>query len=289
MTQFRSRVIVHDRSDEGLFWLSASGSPMTNLGRYAFHFRFIVDRLADVSVVSSRSMDCTSQQQLSGAFGSDCLLCFDFSSCRKMQHTVAHEAVMDNTIPEAYEEALTLTQGHSRETTQRYYVKKQMERAATTACLAHKRLHGEFVAPNIPRPTLGQVEYLPEGKPLLPFSTLDIILLSDFVLDENQNEEINATLSPVRKRTRINWSNEEEAWIAGWVSKYVHGATYEKRINWKAAVKEINNSEAKEIFHPEHIDSTKLMECAKRLAKKYGVSVNELTNNTVCSPDPRVF
>jgi hypothetical protein len=31
-----------------------------------------------------------------------------------------------------------------------------------------------------------QVEYLPEGKPLLPFSTLDIILLSDFVLDERR-------------------------------------------------------------------------------------------------------
>lgn len=62
-----------------------------------------------------------------------------------------------------------------------------------------------------------------------------------------------------------------------WISQYVQGATYDKRINWKAALKDIESTNAKMIFAEDHLDSTKLMECAKRLAKKTGVPVHKLT------------
>ncbi len=80
-----------------------------------------------------------------------------------MQHTAAHEAVMEQKIPEEYEEALSFTQGHSRETTQKFYVMKKMAKHAITACDAHKRLHGEFAIVDIPQPTVEEEEYLPSG------------------------------------------------------------------------------------------------------------------------------
>lgn len=72
---------------------------------------------------------------------------------------------MDQTIPEEYEEALTVTQGHSRETAQQYYVMKSMRKHATTACIAHKRLHGEFAPVDIPPPRPEEEEYLPADDP----------------------------------------------------------------------------------------------------------------------------
>lgn len=82
-----------------------------------------------------------------------------------MQHTIAHEAVLEQTIPEEYEEALSYTQGHSRETTQRFYIMKKMKKHAETACIAHKRLHGEFAPVDIPQPTPEEEEYLPADDP----------------------------------------------------------------------------------------------------------------------------
>lgn len=95
-----------------------------------------------------------------------------------MQHTAAHEAVMDHTIPEAFEEALSYTQGHSRETTQRFYVMKKMEEHAVTACLAHKRLHGEFEAVDIPQLRPEEEEYYPANDPGDSFYSIlpDLIL-----------------------------------------------------------------------------------------------------------------
>jgi hypothetical protein len=88
-----------------------------------------------------------------------------FIFSRKMQHTAAHEAVMEQKIPEEFEESLAYTQGHSRETAQRFYVMKNMQKHATTACLAHKRLHGEFTAVDIPSPSPEEEEYLPVDDP----------------------------------------------------------------------------------------------------------------------------
>jgi hypothetical protein len=107
--------------------------------------------------------------------------------------------------------------------------------------------------------------------------SLDIFL--EFNLETN-GEEINQC-APIKKRTRTSWTNEEEAWVVEWVSQYVHGATFDKRINWKAALKEITSSDAKSIFAEDHLCSTKLMECAKRLAKKSGVAVHELASSSL--------
>ena len=78
-----------------------------------------------------------------------------------MQHTFAHDAVLNQRISEGSEEALTLTQGHSRQTAQEFYVMRQMEKAADTASSAHKRLYGEVAIPNIPLARGDDEEFLP--------------------------------------------------------------------------------------------------------------------------------
>jgi hypothetical protein len=78
-----------------------------------------------------------------------------------MQHTYTHQAVLDKEIDESYEEALTLTQGHSRQITNDYYILKNMINVANTASVAHKRLHGEFTVPNIPTCNKDDEEFHP--------------------------------------------------------------------------------------------------------------------------------
>lgn len=87
----------------------------------------------------------------------------------------------------------------------------------------------------------------------------------------------------MKKRTRTSWTNEEEIWVVQWVSNYVQGPTYDKRINWQAALKEISSTNARAIFAEDHLSSSKIMECAKRLAKKSGVTVNQLSPSVVSS------
>jgi hypothetical protein len=84
-----------------------------------------------------------------------------------------------------------------------------------------------------------------------------------------------------KKRSRTVWSKEEELWIVGWVEGYVKGPTFDKstkRINWKKFEHDLKtNDDVAGIFQADHQNSTKVMECAKRLAKKLGVSVQDLT------------
>lgn len=78
-----------------------------------------------------------------------------------MQQTSTHEAVLANTLTPSAEEALTLTQGHSREVVEDYYLRRNLIQAATTACAAHRQLHGDFTVPNIPRNE--DEEYIPQA------------------------------------------------------------------------------------------------------------------------------
>lgn len=78
-----------------------------------------------------------------------------------MQQTSAHDAVLMRTLEPHCEEALTLTQGHSRGVVEDYYLRKNLAQAATTACAAHTQLHGEFAVPNIPMQSEDE-EYVPQ-------------------------------------------------------------------------------------------------------------------------------
>jgi hypothetical protein len=78
-----------------------------------------------------------------------------------MQHTFAHDAAMNNQISEGCEEALTLTQGHSRQTAQEFYVMRNMEKAADSACATHKRLYGEVAIPKIALTKGDDEEFIP--------------------------------------------------------------------------------------------------------------------------------
>lgn len=175
-----------------------------------------------------------------------------------MQHTFAHDAVLDQRISEGCEEALTMTQGHSRQTAQEFYVMRQMEKAADTACSVHKRLYGEVSVPKI---TLtNDEEFLPNP-------------------DDCSDD------TPTKKRSRTTWSHDEEIWIVGWIEDYVNGPTFDKsskRINWKKIGQDIQkNQQAQAIFDPEHLNTSKIMECAKRLGKKYQISVHQLRRQDI--------
>lgn len=98
----------------------------------------------------------------------------------------------------------------------------------------------------------------------------------EFDFDNNENED-NSYCAPMKKRTRTSWTNEEETWIMQWISQYVKGSTSEKRIQWITALKDIRSTGATHIFAEDHLSTSKLMECAKRLAKKTGVHVHKLT------------
>lgn len=70
-------------------------------------------------------------------------------SCRQLQQTEAHEATLTGKIDAEYEEALTLTQGHSKEIAEKFYIKKNMNVAAVKATIVHEQLHGKFEIPVI--------------------------------------------------------------------------------------------------------------------------------------------
>ncbi len=72
------------------------------------------------------------------------------------------------------------------------------------------------------------------------------------------------------------WSDEEEAWISAWIEKYVASPHYNSKINWKLCVKHLKESHECIIFEKEHIDATKIRECAKRIARRAKKSLSEL-------------
>lgn len=63
------------------------------------------------------------------------------------------------------EEALNLTQGHSRATAERFYIKRKMSTAASNAAVAHQQLHGEVKVPKLPPMIYNspEDEYKPDG------------------------------------------------------------------------------------------------------------------------------
>ena len=188
-----------------------------------------------------------------------------------MQQTYAHVATLQNNISMECEEALTLTQGHSRETANQYYILRDMEKAAKNASGIHKRLHGEFTVPNINIPHDADEEFRP-GR-YSPYDLCHIFIDNDHVSDCSDE--------PSQKRIRLAWSIEEEVYIAKWIEDYVASSTYNitARINWKKLEAHIKNDKATNIFLDEHIKHTKLMECAKRMAKRLGVSIQSLTKS----------
>lgn len=95
-----------------------------------------------------------------------------------MQHTFAHDAVLDQRISEGCEEALTVTQGHSRQTAQEFYVMRQMEKAADTASSTHKRLHGEVAVPKITLARGDDEEFQPSPG-ISPSSSNNLIVFLD--------------------------------------------------------------------------------------------------------------
>lgn len=110
--------------------------------------------------------------------------------------------------------------------------------------------------------------------------SLFFLLWIEFSLGNNEGDN---HCGPMKKRTRTSWTNEEEIWLVEWISNHVQSPTYYKRINWQAALKEISSTNAKAIFAEDHLSSTKLMECAKRLAMKRRVTVNQLRPSVVSS------
>lgn len=65
------------------------------------------------------------------------------------------------------------------------------------------------------------------------------------------------------------WSAEEEAWIVHWLTQYISSPYYNtSKINWKKCERDLRASQDRELFENEHLDATKIMECAKRIAKR---------------------
>ena len=141
---FRSKIVAEE-SQKDFFFLTMAGKRMLNLGRCLTRF---FKNHGDLHITTTiiRSIE---------------FLSLSHSFHRKMQHTFAHDAVLNQRISEGSEEALTLTQGHSRQTAQEFYVMRQMEKAADTASSAHKRLYGEVAIPNIPLARGDDEEFLP--------------------------------------------------------------------------------------------------------------------------------
>ncbi len=88
-----------------------------------------------------------------------------------MQQTYAHVATLQNNTSIECEEDLTLTQGHSRETANQYYI----------ASGIHKRLHGEFTVPNINIPHDADEEFCPGRYSL--YDLCHIVIDNDHVSD----------------------------------------------------------------------------------------------------------
>lgn len=82
-------------------------------------------------------------------------------------------------------------------------------------------------------------------------------------LDEDEADILDVQSN---KRKRSSWSREEEMYIAKWVEEYIGSPCYQMngRLNWKKLEEAVKNDpHVREIFQEDHLQSTKLMECAK--------------------------
>jgi hypothetical protein len=175
----------------------------------------------------------------------------------KLQQSEAHDAVAQHKITQQAEEAITLSQGHSRQVAEKYYQMRNLRDAAVVAAETHEDLYGRQDVPNISSEEDG--EYLPNPG------------------DENEDEEV---CTPIKgfspKRKRLSWSHDEEEWILKWVGNHLKSPQYNSKINWKLCLKELRRDKLAKLFPEEHQDSTKIMECAKRLAKKHKKTIAEM-------------
>lgn len=159
------------------------------------------------------------------------------------------------------EEALTLSQGHSRTVAEKYYQIKNLREAAVVAATTHESMYGLQDIPNITSEE--DEEYVPK----------------------DDEEEEGSDVTPIKrfspKRKRVSWIHEEEEWIKGWVRKHLESPQYNSKINWKLCLKDLRTDQDILPFFPdEHQDSTKIMECAKRMAKKVKQSIADMCQET---------
>jgi hypothetical protein len=178
---------------------------------------------------------------------------------------------MNGSLGLDYEEALNLTQGHSRSTAERFYIKRKMSAAAINATVAHRQLHGEVKSPDLP-PMLHNLdeEYQPELEGLRvnhPTSITIFLIHSIDLHDHDSDGNIENKCPQTNKRQRTVWSVDEEKFIIKWIESHTHSPFYQKRINWQTLTNEIRErSRAGETLFPqEHMNPTLLMECAKRI------------------------
>jgi hypothetical protein len=73
----------------------------------------------------------------------------------------------------------------------------------------------------------------------------------------------------------VAWSAQEEAWICSWLEKSLASPYYNSKINWKLCVKNLKESSEYSLFEKEHVDATKIMECAKRIARRERKSLSD--------------
>ncbi len=73
-----------------------------------------------------------------------------FNISRKIQQTEAHHAMMNFTISPRAEEAITVSQGHSREIANKYYRVQNAQESAVIAATAHEQMYGQQEVPQIP-------------------------------------------------------------------------------------------------------------------------------------------
>ena len=172
-----------------------------------------------------------------------------------MQQSEANEARHKQIISQEAEEAITLSQNHSRQVAERFYQVRNLSDASILAARTHEQLYGVQAIPQISREE--DEEYLPE--------------------EEKEIEEIEE--SP--KRKRVAWSAEEEAWIISWLKKYVVSPHFNSKINWRMCLKDLLESDEHSIFSKEHQDPTKIMECVKRIAKRESKNLGDLVKDMI--------
>jgi hypothetical protein len=139
---------------------------------------------------------------------------------------------------------------------------RSLHDAAIVAAKTHETLYGYQNPPDVSSEEDG--EYLPEE-----------------VGDHDEEEEEECDAPPIKafspKRKRVSWIQEEEEWIKEWVRKHLESSQYNSKINWKLCLKDIRaDKDILPSFPEEHQDSTKIMECAKRMAKKQKQSIAEM-------------
>lgn len=190
-----------------------------------------------------------------------------------MQQTEAHVASNKHLITRGEEDAITMSQGHSREVAEKFYQMKSMEEAAVTAAQTHQNLYGIQAVPDLSSDE--DEEYVPEQG-----EEDDEDDENDDDDDEQQQQQQRVvTSSP--KRRRLSWTVEEEQWIVRWITKHLKSPEFNKKINWQLCLKHLRLDPLVSHFPEEHLDHTKIMECAKRMAKKKDVTVIQMCQSPV--------